>query len=197
MRFFNSLRPPNIERSDNTYRRIRAILFPSMVVTADDVEPLVVTRPRRPGARETWTDTAAVNARRNLVTRGRRMMTTDGVPCKDDEDAKKYVLSSLWRLPASTGRINTVTLAWSVCKENGESDVMTYCLGGDWAYLCRFRRASDVQREVWCRLIRQAALAARVKGDVKDVKQNQTVVKERVAVMGLGENGYMTYHLGQ
>ena len=46
-------------------------------------------------------------------------------------------------------------------------------------------------------MIRQAALAARVKGDVKDVKQNQTVVKERVAVMGLGENGYMTYHLGQ
>ena len=40
-------------------------------------------------------------------------------------------------------------------------------------------------------------MAARVKGGVKGAKQNQTVVKERVAVMGLGDNDYMTYHLGQ
>ncbi len=38
-----------------------------------------------------------------------------------------------------------------------------------------------------------AALAARVKG----AKQSQTVVKERAAVMDLGENGYMAYRLGQ
>ena len=40
-------------------------------------------------------------------------------------------------------------------------------------------------------------MAARVKGGVKGAKQNQTEVKERVAVMGLGENGYMAYRLGQ
>ena len=39
----------------------------------------------------------------------------------------------------------------------------------------------------------EAALTARV----KDAKQNQTVVKERVTVMGMGEKDYMTYHLGQ
>ena len=38
-----------------------------------------------------------------------------------------------------------------------------------------------------------AALAARVKG----AKQSKSVVKERVAVMDMGENDYMTYHLGQ
>ena len=38
-----------------------------------------------------------------------------------------------------------------------------------------------------------AALSARVKG----VKQSKSVVKERVTVMDMGENDYMTYHLGQ
>ena len=31
---------------------------------------------------------------------------------------------------------------------------------------------------------------------VKGAKQNKIVVTERVTVMGLGDNGYMTYHLG-
>ena len=70
---------------------------------------------------------------------------------------------------------------------------MTYSLGGGRAYLCRFRRASDAQREVWCRLIRQTVLADRVKG----AKQSQAVVKERAASMGLGENVCMDYRLGQ
>ncbi len=37
------------------------------------------------------------------------------------------------------------------------------------------------------------ALVAHVKG----TNQSQTVVKERVSVMDLGESGYMSYHLGQ
>jgi hypothetical protein len=32
---------------------------------------------------------------------------------------------------------------------------------------------------------------------VKDAKQNKTVVTERATDMGLRENVYMTYHLGQ
>jgi hypothetical protein len=144
VRFSNSPRPPNIQRSDSTYRRIRVILFPSMVVPADDVGPLAAARARRPGARETWS--AAVKSRRSLVTRGRRMMTADGVPCKDDEDTKKYVLAYLRRLAAAARHINTVALG--LYKENGDPDVMTYSLGGGRAYLCRFRRASDAQREV-------------------------------------------------
>ena len=39
----------------------------------------------------------------------------------------------------------------------------------------------------------EAVLTARV----KDSKQNQTVVKERVAAMDMGEKDYMTYQLGQ
>ena len=38
-----------------------------------------------------------------------------------------------------------------------------------------------------------SALTAHVKG----AKQTQTVVKERVAVMVLGEGDYLSYHLGQ
>ena len=128
MRFFNSLRPPNIQRSDNTYRRIRDILFPSMVVPTDDVGPLAEARGRRPAARETWTATVVVNTHRSLVTRGGRMMTADGVPCKDDEDGKKYVLTYLWRFAGSVRCMNTVELG--MYKKNGEQDVMTYSLGG-------------------------------------------------------------------
>ncbi len=74
---------------------------------------------------------------------------------------------------------------------------MTYSLGGDRAYLSHFRRASDGQREVCRHLIRQSVLVAHVKGGVKGVNQIQSVVKKRAAVMGLGENDYMSYLLGQ
>ena len=36
------------------------------------------------------------------------MMTADGVPCKDDEDGKKYVLTYLWRFAGSVRCMNTV-----------------------------------------------------------------------------------------
>ncbi len=39
----------------------------------------------------------------------------------------------------------------------------------------------------------EADLATRVKGN----KHNKVLVKERTTTMGLGENGYMTYRLGQ
>ena len=190
MRFFNSLRPPNLRRSDDTYRRIRAILFPNMPVPADDIGPLAAARAKRPGAREAWAAAAAVNARRSLVTRGRRMMTADDVPCKDDEEARKYVLSHLRRLAAVARRTNTVALG--LYKSNGQPDLMTYSLGGGREYLPRFRRASEAQKQVWRRVIREVALAARVKG----AGQSKAVVTERAADMGLGENGYMAYRLG-
>ena len=74
------------------------------------------------------------------------MMTTDGVPCKDDEETKKYVLTYLRRLAAAARRTNTVALG--LYKANDQPDLMTYSLGGDREYLCRFRRASETQREV-------------------------------------------------
>ncbi len=42
-------------------------------------------------------------------------------------------------------------------------------------------------------MIRQLVLTIHV----KVTKESQTVVKERATVMGLGENGYMAYRLGQ
>ncbi len=186
MRYFNSLRPPNLHRSDDTYRRIRAILFPNMPVPADDIGPLAAARARRPGARETWAAAAAVNARRNLVIRGRRMMTADDVPCKDDEEARKYVMTHLRRLAAVARRTNTVALG--LYKSNGQSDLMTYSLGGGRQYLSRFRRASEAQKQVWRRVIRESAKAARAKG--------AKCCAERATDMGLEENGYMSYLLG-
>ncbi len=194
MRFFDSLRPPNLRRSDDTYRRIRAILFPNMHVPADDIGPLAAGRAKRPGAREAWAAAAAVNTRRSLVTRGRRMMTADDVPCKDDEEARKYVMTHLRRLAAVARRTNTVALG--LYKSNGQPDLMTYSLGGGREYLPRFRRASEAQKQVWRRVIREAAKAARLKGAVKGAKQSKAVVTERAADMGLGENGYMAYRLG-
>ena len=46
-------------------------------------------------------------------------------------------------------------------------------------------------------MIRQSVLVAHVKGSVKGANQIQSVVKKRTAVMGLGENDYMSYLLGQ
>ena len=43
-----------------------------------------------------------------------------------------------------------------------------------------------------CAAMKTATLVTRVKGS----KQSKTVVTQRVTVMGLGGNGYMTYYIG-
>jgi hypothetical protein len=190
VRWLNTLRPANISRSDDTYKRIRKLLFPAMIVPEDDVGPLAAARARRPGAHEAWAAAARVNAQKALVTRGRRMMEAAGMFCKDDEAARLYVGAHLRKLAAAERLANT--LALGLRKANGDADLMTYSLGGGRAYLCRFRTASEPQREAWRVLIRQEALAVRVKG----AKESKAVVTERATEMLLGDDGLMVYRLG-
>jgi len=194
VRWLNTLRPANISRSDDTYKRIRKLLFPAMIVPEDDVGPLAAARARRPGAHEAWAAAARVNAQKALVTRGRRMMEAAGMFCKDDEAARLYVGAHLRKLAAAERLANT--LALGLRKANGDADLMTYSLGGGRAYLCRFRTASEPQREAWRVLIRQEALANRVKGGVKGGVKSKAVVTDRATKMLLGDDGLMAYRLG-
>jgi len=190
VRYFDSLTKKNIIRSDNTYKRIRRLLYPNMPVPADDVGPLATARANRPGARAAWKAAAKMNAQRALATRGRRMMAEDGKACHSDEEARKYAGEYLRKLAGAARLKNTVALA--LFKDDGAPDLMTYSLGGGGAYVRRFRGASETQKEEWRVLIRKAARDARVKG----AKESKAVVLTRVTEMKLGDDGLMMYRLG-
>ncbi len=194
MRYFDSLTKKNIIRSDNTYKRIRRLLYPNMPVPADDVGPLAAARANRAGARAAWKAAAKINAQRALVARGRRMMAEDGKECDSDEQAQKYAGDYLRKVAAAARLKNTVALA--LFKDDGTPDLMTYSLGGGAAYVRRFRGASETQKEEWRVLIRKAARGARVKGGIKGAKGSKAVVSTRVTEMKLGDDGLMMYRLG-
>ncbi len=143
--FFDGLTTKNIVRSDNTYKRIRRLLFPHMLVSADDVGPLAVARVNRPEERRAWKAAAKINAQRALATRGRRMMAATGVACESDEKASLYAGAYLRKLSAATRLKNTLDL--KLFKKNGDPALMTYSLGGGRAYVRRFQDASSAQKE--------------------------------------------------
>jgi hypothetical protein len=190
-RFFTALKDSNIDRSDATWTRLRARLYPALAVDPAEVGPLRQRRLNRPEARKAWLKASKINARKSLTTRGYRLAAAAGEDVADDDAARKYAINDLQKL-ARAGLATNATLL-GLFKLDGTPDVSTYSLGNGNEYLKRFRKATAAEKEKFRTEIRAKALAVRKKGAVESEK----VVKRRLVKMELAATEVMTYRLGK
>ncbi len=73
VRFVDALTDENIDRSDATWARLRAGIYPEARIDPREIGPLRACRLRRPGARAAWLKAAKIRAKKSLATRGHRI----------------------------------------------------------------------------------------------------------------------------